>query len=57
VVPQETAARGVSLVYARGGEALRSRLLAQLVGVLQGASPGAAAVSGVKGAALTADTK
>ncbi|KIY98024.1 proteasome component ECM29 [Monoraphidium neglectum] len=54
---QETAARGVSLVYARGGEALRSRLLAQLVGVLQGASPGAAAVSGVKGAALTADTK
>ena len=33
--PQETAARGVSLVYSRGGASLRSRLLGQLVGVLQ----------------------
>jgi hypothetical protein len=54
---QETAARGVSLVYARGGESLRARLLGQLVGVLQGTTPGTAAVSGVKGAALTGDTK
>ena len=55
---QDTAARGVSLVYARGGAALRERLLGQLVGALQGgAAPGAAPVSGVRGAALTGDTK
>ncbi|GBF95386.1 hypothetical protein Rsub_07814 [Raphidocelis subcapitata] len=54
---QETAARGVSLVYARGGGTLRSQLLSQLVGVLQGNTAGAASISGVKGAALTGDTK
>jgi len=32
---QETAARGVSLVYSKGGAGLRAQLLAQLVGVLQ----------------------
>jgi hypothetical protein len=54
---QETAARGVSLVYARGGGSLRSQLLSQLVGVLQGNNAGTASISGVKGAALTGDTK
>ncbi len=58
-LPQDLAARGVSLVYARGGSALQATLLTQLVGVLQGA-PGAAPpprAAGPAGVPLSSDSR
>eukprot|EP00879_Flechtneria_rotunda_P033312 GHRR01036880.1.p1 GENE.GHRR01036880.1~~GHRR01036880.1.p1 ORF type:complete len:246 (+),score=124.88 GHRR01036880.1:56-739(+) len=58
---QDLAARGVSLVYSRGGGALQQQLLSQLLGLLQGsnAAAGAAGTTSV-GAAnvkLSGDSK
>lgn len=58
---QDLAARGVSLVYTRGGAALQQQLLGQLLGLLQGgraaaAGPGSTA-AGAAGVKVSADTK
>lgn len=56
--PQDLAARGVSLVYSRGGAPLQQQLLGQLLGLLQG-GPGApaAAAAGAAGVKLAGDSK
>lgn len=51
--PQDLAARGVSLVYSRGGAGLQQQLLSQLLGVLQGVGSGTAAA----GSKLAPETK
>uniref|UniRef100_A0A383W1Y8 Proteasome component Ecm29 N-terminal domain-containing protein n=1 Tax=Tetradesmus obliquus TaxID=3088 RepID=A0A383W1Y8_TETOB len=55
---QDLAARGVSLVYSRGGAPLQQQLLGQLLGLLQG-GPGApaAAAAGAAGVKLAGDSK
>jgi hypothetical protein len=58
---QDLAARGVSLVYSRGGSGLQQQLLGQLLGLLQGSTataggPGTTA-AGAAGVKLTGDTK
>lgn len=59
--PQDLAARGVSLVYTRGGAGLQQQLLGQLLGLLQGSAgpaggPGSTA-AGAAGVKVAPDTK
>lgn len=60
---QDLAARGVSLVYSRGGSGLQQQLLGQLLGLLSGtgAAPAAggpgAAAAGAAGVQLAPDSK
>jgi hypothetical protein len=59
---QDLAARGVSLVYSRGGALLQQQLLGQLLGLLQGSGSGpgvagAPTAAGAAGVKLAGDTK
>ncbi|KAF6252864.1 armadillo-type protein [Scenedesmus sp. NREL 46B-D3] len=59
---QDLAARGVSLVYSRGGAPLQQQLLGQLLGLLQGSgsgpgAPGGPSAAGAAGVKLAGDTK
>jgi hypothetical protein len=59
---QDLAARGVSLVYSRGGAPLQQQLLGQLLGLLQGSGSGpgivgAPTAAGAAGVKLAGDTK
>jgi hypothetical protein len=62
LLSQDLAARGVSLVYSRGGAPLQQQLLGQLLGLLQGSSSGpgvagAPTAAGAAGVKLAGDTK